>query len=478
MKEKSVKQRAFTGLIWKLLEKAGTLGIQFLISVILARLITPEEYGVVGLLTIFMALSEVVIQQGLSTALVQKSEAEPVDYSSVFWANMVISLLLYGVLFLGAPLLAAFYREPSLTFITRVLSLGILIGSFSSVHYTIMLKKLEFRKSFLGGMSNILVYGIVGIVLAVNGAGVWALVIGNLSGKVAGALVYWITVKWHPQLMFSLQRVRSLFRFSSKLLVTNLLNTLMNNIHSVVIGRFFPKANLGYYQRGQQIPQFMMVAVDGSISDVLYPTFSLMKDDPAAVKTAVRRAVKTSMFLMLPMLAGLFAVAEPLTVFLLTEKWIESTPFMQLSCIVCMFWPLNVREHAINAMGFSTATMKNSLITKGLTLVLIFVCIPAGIYAILISTIFASVVSVIISSHYTKKYYGYSIWELCLDIAPVLLLSVAMGAAVMLLNSLPLVPVLKLLVQVPVGVVLYVVGCKICRIDSFAYVLGLIKRKK
>lgn len=478
MKEKSVKQRAALGLIWKLMEKAGTQVIQFAISVVLARLITPEEYGIVGLLTIFMALSDVVIQQGLATALVQKSDADSIDFSSVYWANLVIACLLYLIMFLLAPLVASFYSEPSLIPIMRVLSLGVVIGSLGSVHYTIMVKRLEFRKSFFSGLSNSLVYGFVGIILAVNGAGVWALVIGNLSGKVASAIVYQITVKWRPEWKFSLGRVHKLFRFSSKLLITNSVNTVMNNIHAVVIGRYFPKADLGFYQRGQQIPQTLLVAIDGSLSEVLYPTFSLIKEDKAAVKSAVRRAVKISMFLILPILAGLFAVSESLTLVLFTERWIASVPFMQLSCIVCLFWPLAVREQAINAMGYSAATMKNSLVTKGLTLLLIFLCIPLGIYAILVSTIIASVVSLMISSYYTKKCYNYSFWELCKDIGPTFILAVFMGACVLSINGLPIVPILKLMLQVVIGVVIYVAGCLIIRVDSFTYVLNMVKKKE
>lgn len=478
MKEKNIKTRAIGGLLWKLTEKAGTQIIQFAISVVLARLITPEEYGIVGLLAIFIALSDVVIQQGLSTALVQKGDAESVDFSSVFWANVAVSCVLYILLFLSAPMIAAFYHEPSLTLILRVLSVGVVIGSLGGVHYTILVKRLEFRKSFFSGLSNSLVYGIVGIALAMKGAGVWALVIGNICGRAAGTVVYWLTVRWCPKREFSLQRLRVLFRFGSRLLVTNMINTLMNNIHSVIIGRYFTKSEMGYYQRGQQIPQTLLLAIDGSISEVLYPTFSLIKDDKHTVKAAVRRALKTSMFLILPVLAGLFSVAESLTLFLFTEKWAAAVPFMQLSCIVCAFWPLSVREHAINALGFSGATMKNSLATKGITLVLIFLCVRAGIYAVLISTIAASVISLLISSHYTKKYYDYSLWELCADIGPMLLLSVVMGAAVLALNGLALVPVVKLLIQIPLGVAIYVGGCKLFQIDSFGYVLGMLRRKR
>ncbi len=474
--DQNLQKRALGGMVWKFLEKICGQGMQLVIQIVLARLLLPEEYGLVGLLTIFITISDVFILQGLTTALIQKKNADEKDYSSVFFANILMSCVLYAILFLIAPIIADFYNEPSLTGIMRILSLNVLFGAFAAVPNAILSRKLDFKKSFLRNISNVSVQGIVGITFAFLGAGAWAMVYSKVFGTLVGALVLMATVNWWPKLTFSLERVKKLFSFSSKILATNLLNTVFNNIHSLIIGKAFNTAELGYYQRGQQTPQTVMTSLDGSMTEVLYPTFSKLQNDLKAMKVAISKSISISMFIVLPAMFGLIAIAEPLTIVLLTEKWLPSVPFMQLSCVICMLWPLSHRTHALNALGKSNVTLKLSLIGKSITLVLIFICLPIGIYAIMIGSIISSLINLLISSYYVKKYIGYTLFDIIKDVMPSFILAAIMSVSVYAVRLIPMAPILVLILQIIVGVGIYLFLCSMFRPKPYTVLLNMLKR--
>lgn len=475
--EKEVKSKVVAGAIWKLLEKTGMTFIQFLIQIVLARLLLPEDYGLVGLLTIFMTISDVFLLQGFTTALIQKKDADELDFSSVFFANLIMAVVIYIVFFLSAPLVATFYKEERLVLIMRVLSLNVIAGAFAAVHNSVMAKNLEFKKSFFRVAANVVTQGLVGIACALLGFGVWSLVVSKLAGTTVGTIVICTTVKWRPKFLFSIKRLKKLFSYSSKVLVVNLVNVVFNNIHSLIIGRYFTKAELGYYQRGQQFPTVLTTAIDGSLSEVLYPTLSRIQDDLEKVKATLRRSMKTSMFVVLPMLLGLIAISEELILLLLTEKWLPCIPYLQLTCVVCAFWPLAARTQALNALGMSNVTFKLSMISKVLTLLLIMVCVRFGIYAILLGTILSSCVTVWLTSHYISKYIHYTIKEFLLDLLPSVAISVVMMLLVMLLGRILEVNLLlKIAIQVIFGGGVYITLSKIFRVDSLAFVLDMIKK--
>ena len=474
--ENELKRKSKTGIIWKLFEKSSIQVASMVIQIILARILLPEDYGIIAYLTIFIALSDTFIKQGLTTALIREKNTDDRDFSSVFYANLAISFIIYGILYLIAPYISIFYNEPRLTSIMRVLSLQVIIGAFGSVHEAVMSRNLEFRKNFVRSLANVIVYGVSGVIFAYLGFGVWSLVLSRLAGLVVGTIVLWLTVKWFPRLKFSMKRLRHLFGFSSKVLGTNLLNTLFNEINSLIIGRKYSTADLGLYQRGQNMPQTLMLAVDGSISEVSYPMFSKIQEDKIKLKNALRRVVKLSTYVVFPCLVGLLVMAEPLTVLLLTEKWLPSVPYMRLTCIICLFWPLSARIHAINAIGKSTATFVLSIITKVITLVLLFVLIGYGIVAIMWGTIFASIIHFFVTSYLTNKYLSYSLKELLLDLLPTIVITAIMGFAVYSVIFLNLSALATVLIQLLLGIIIYIALSMIFRIDSFKYLLGNVKR--
>lgn len=476
MKSDSLTTKATGGFIWKFLEKFVATGVQFVLGIVLALLISPEEYGVVGELTIFIQICDVIILQGLTSALIQKKNADQTDFSSVFFANLVVSAVLYLILFVSAPFIAKFFHEPILKDMMPVLALVVVVGALGAVPNAVLSRELDFKKSFFRNMSNYGTQSIVGISCALWGFGAWAVVWSKLAGTLVGVIVLMITVGWKPSKTFSMARIKGLFNYGSKVLVTNLLNTIFNNFQALIVGRFFSSGDVGYYQRGQQMPAAVMTAVDGSLSEVLFPTLSNVQDQKERLKSMMRRSMKTSMYIVFPFLLGLVATAKPVISVLLREKWLPCVPFMQLSCILCMFWPLNARIQALNAMGKSNVTMKLSIISKTLTVILIVLCIRFGIYAMLLSSIIASAITFWITSYCVNKYIGYSIPEVLKDIAVPLSMAAAMAVIVYCVKFLGLSDLLTLLIQVPLGVALYLAASKLFRVDSLDYIIAMVKR--
>lgn len=478
MKNKDLKSRAITGFLWKLAEKFGVYFVQFVIQIILARILLPREYGIVGLLSIFITVSDVFIQQGLTTALIQKKDADDLDFSSVYFANLMMGMIIYAILFFLAPLIAWFYNEESLVSLLRILSLNVILGSFAAVHNAILTRNLEFKKSFYRNGAGVLAQGIVGIAAAILGCGAWALVYSKVASALIGTIVVVRTVEWKPKWIFSLERVKCLFGFSSKMLVNNLLNTIFNNINSLIIGHYYTSSDLGYYQRGQQMPQVPMTAIDGSFNEVLYPALSSVQDDLEKLKNVLRRSMKMSTFLVFPMMAGLYAVAEPLTVVLLTEKWLPAVPFFKLQCIICSFWILSARGHALNAIGRSDVSLATGIISKIITLVLLFAFIGKGIAAVMWATILTSVLCFGIGVYCSQKYIGYTFGELIADIGPSFAISVVMCGIVSLFNLFDISYLLKLLLQVATGVGIYLFGALTFQKSLMLYMLSTAKQIK
>lgn len=472
----NLRERTVQGLTWKMGEKIGAQIIQFILQIILARILLPEEYGLVGLLTIFITISDVFIQQNFTAALIQKKDADEVDFSSVYIINILASIVIYLILFEIAPLVAGFYQENKLKLLMRVLALNVIIGSFCSVHNAILSRNLDFKKSFARNLSNVLTQGIVGIGAAMAGLGPWSLVLSKLSGTFVGTIVLCYTVRWDFIIQFSFTRIKSLFSFGSKVLVNNLINTIFNNINSLVIGKFYSSSDLGQYQRGQQIPQTIMTAIDGGFNEVLFPMLSSIQDDRERIKEALRKSMKISIYLVFPLMLGLFAVAEPLTIVLLTEKWLPCVPYLRLQCIICMFWPLSARTHALNAIGRSDITLKISVITRGLSLISIFLCLPFGIQTIMMGMIAVSCISVLFSAYYMNKMIHYSLYEFLKDILPALTMSVIMMSVVMVLDLVLLNVYLKLFLELLTGVITYLIVSIIIKEDGFLFLLRYLQK--
>lgn len=473
------KNKVISSLIWKFLERGGVQGIQFVLSIILARLVTPEDYGVIALLLVFIQIATVFIQSGFNTALIQKKESDDLDFSSIFYLSFFVAGILYVVLFFTAPFVSRFYQSDLLTKLLRVISLTLFFGAINSVQNAYVSKTMQFRRFFFSSMGAVIGSGIVGIVLAYKGFGVWALVFQQLVRDFLICVILWFTVKWRPKFMFSFSRVKSLFSFGWKLLVSGLLDTVFRNIYNLIVGRIYNKETLGYFNRGHQFPQVIATNLDGSIQSVMLPTLSSHNDDVTEVKRITRRSISMSAFLLMPCMFGLAAVAEPLVKVLLTDKWLPCVPFLQLACISYAIYPIHTANlTGINALGRSDVFLKLEIIKKLITILNIVFTIPLGIYAMAIGQVISAFISSFINAWPNKKLMNYTYFEQWKDLMPSFLCSIVMAASVWSLHFMPISSIILLLIQIIVGACIYILLCKIFKIETYSYFINTIRGLK
>ena len=457
-------KRAAASFLFKLTESVGTQGISFVVSVVLARLLDPSDYGVLTMLTVFIAVSQVFVQSGLNTALIQKKDVDETDLSSVFYVSLGIAAALYGLLFALAPAIGAFFAMEALAPVLRVLALILLPGALVSVQNAVIAREMAFRKLMAASLICTALSGAVGIAMAAAGAGYWALVAQQLTNQLSLALVLLWLVKWRPRALFSWARVKVLIRFGWKLLASSLLETGYNNLRTAVIGKKYAQETLGFYNRGKQFPELVMNAVNGSIQSVMLPV--------------LRRSVMVSSFLVLPMMAGLAAVAEPLVRLLLTDKWLPCVPFLQICCIDFAFYPIHTANlQAINAMGRSDVFLRLELIKKsyGLLILAATVLLFDSVYAIAWGAVASTLLAAVVNASPNRRLLGYGYLEQMRDVLPAMGLAAVMFAAVWSLGRLPLAPLPMLVLQVLAGAVIYGGLALVLRLESMRYLMDMLR---
>ena len=479
IKTNSLKNNILYGLFWKMIERIGVQGIQFIVQVILARLLLPEEYGTVALITIFITVSNIFIQGGFGSALIQKKKVDNKDYSSVFYFNIIISIILYLVLFLLSPIVADFYNVDILKGLLRVQAFTLIIGSFGIIQNVIIQRNMDFKKLSYISFASIIIQGVVGISMAYSGFGVWSLVFSNLTSTLVTTILLWIVIKWKPMLSFSLKRLKSLFEFGSKILLSGLIDTIYNNLYSLIIGKVYSQKMLGFYNRGQNIPNLVITNINASIDGVLFPALSTYQDDKKRIRELTRRAIVTSSFLIFPAMFGLMAVSKSVIIILITDKWIDSVPFMQLSCIALAMWPIHTANlQAIKSMGYSNIYLKLEIIKKCLGIILIIISLPYGVYGLVLSSVISSILCTFINAYPNKKLLSYSFKDQLKDILPSLILSIFMSIIVYSITFLELGILITLIIQIFIGALIYILGAKIFKFECFEYLLKTIREFK
>lgn len=471
------KFKVLSSLLWKLLERVGVQGIQFIVMIVLARILLPDDFGLIVLVTVFISIAGILTQGGFNLALIQKKEVDDIDFSSVFYLNIFIASILYILLFFTAPYIASFFEQPQFKIILRILAITLLFNSFSAIQNAIISREFQFRKLFVSTLTASIISGIVGITMAYTNYGIWALVGFQLINQILVTIILWFTIKWRPKLLLSFNRIKSLFSFGWKLLVSSLIDAIDHNIRSLLIGKLFNPAILGFYNRGEQFPSLIVNNINGSIQAVMFPALSSHQDDRNRVKEMVRRSIVTSSFIIFPMMVGLAVIAEPLVKLLLTEKWLPVVPFIQIFCAGYALWPIHTANlQAINALGRSDIFLKLEIIKKLLGVFVLLVSIPFGVYALAISTVVGGVIASFINAYPNSKLLNYSIREQWNDIFPSLLLSIIMGATIYMIHLLQMSPLLTILAQVFAGIVLYIGLAALFRLECFSYLLFTIKQ--
>ena len=471
-----MSKNVLSNMIWRFMESTSREIILFVLSIILARLLEPSVYGIIALVTVFIHFSQVFVDSGLGVALIQKKNADELDFSTVFYFNIVMCIVLYTIVFAIAPFIASFYKMPILKPVIRVLGISILNSGIRNVQQSFVSRNLIFRYFFLANIIGIILSATLGILMAYHNADVWALVAQHVSNGLFSTMALWFIVKWRPRLVFSLERLKSLFSYSWKILASAILEISYRNVRHLLIGKLYTADDLAFYDRGVQFPRLITNNLGISIDSVLLPTMSNVQNDPQRVKNMTRRSIMTSTFVIMPMMAGLMACSMPLVRLLLTDKWIPCVPFLRIFCMAYAFFPIHTANlNAIKAMGRSDLFLILEIIKKIIGVSVLLCTIWVSVQAMAYSLLFSSFASQIINSWPNKKLLGYSYLEQVQDMIPQIGLSLFMGIAVYLVSFINLNDIATLCIQIPLGAIIYLATAKIMKFESEIYIENLIK---
>ena len=459
------------------MERFSTQIVSFVISIVLARILAPSEYGIIAIILIFINFANVIIDGGLNTALIQKKDADQTDFSTIFWFCLLLSGVLYVVLFFTAPLIARFYDNEILTPVLRVLSLVLFAHSFNSIQRAYVSRHMLFKKLFWVNAVAVVLSGSLGIAMAYKGYGVWALVGQSLSSPIVCCVLMWFAVKWRPTLVFSLERFRSLFDYGWKIFMTNFIIAVYEDVRGLVIGKVYQPSALAFFDRGKSLPSLLMTNVTSAINTVLLPAFADEQDDRARVKQMMRRSVQVSYLFVLPLLVGFIFTAKNIILVLLTEKWLPAVSFVQIFCVAFILMPIqNVNMTAIKSLGYSSITLKLEIIKKIIEAVILVVSFLINVYAVAWGIVLYNFICIFINLSPSEKLVGYSWKEQIKDVLPTLIATLIMGAAVYACSFIPFNPLLVLMIQVCAGVVVYYVACRMLRLEGLDYISMYVKQ--
>lgn len=472
------RETVLSNLIWRFLERTGAQVVALVVSIVLARILSPEDYGTVALTTVFINMLNIFVDSGLGSALIQKKEADDIDFSTVFFTNIAFCILLYVLMFFTAPFFARFYGKDGLTSIIRVLSITILISGIKNIQNSYISKTLQFKKFFYATLAGTIIAAIVGVWMAYNGFGVWALVAQHITNLSIDTLLLWITVKWRPRFVFSFQRLKGLFSYGWKLLVSALLDTFYTNLRNLIIGKKYTLGDLAFYTKGENFSKVVVGNINGAIDSVLLPAMSAEQDDRERVKQMTRRAIKTSTFCIAPLVMGLAGCSKNIVLILLTDKWLPAVPYIVIFCITYMFYPIHTANlNAIKAVGRSDLFLRLEIIKKIVGFVILFSTMWFGVKVMAYSLLVTSLLCQIINSWPNKKLLHYGYIEQIKDILPGILLAIAMGFVVSFGRFIPLPNTVQLLIQIFAGAVIFILGSILFKLDSFSYIQSILVQK-
>ena len=474
--ENRIKKKVFSGMIWAFGEQFAAQAVSFILSVILARLLMPDEYGTITMVLVFINIANVVVANGFGEALLQRKNATDEDFTTVFYCSLAVAVFLYSVLYITAPLIATFYDSPELALVLRVLSLKLPIASINSIQRAYVQKNMQFKKFFFSTLGGTILSGVLGIFMAYKGFGVWALVAQYMSNSCVATIVMFFTVRWKPKLIFCKSSAKELIKYAWKLTAASLINTVYNELRSLIIGKKYSSSDLAYYNKGNHIPSLAITNINSAISTVIFPAMSQCNNDPNRLKAITRRSMKVAAFVIFPVMGGIIGVGESLIRLLLTEKWIPCVPYLYMACMYWACQPVQTANwQVIKAMGRSDLALRLEIYKKVIGFLLVFVSIPFGVEAIAASNVLFAIISMLINIIPNKRLINYSIREQMLDLAPSFISSVVMCLVVLEVGNIVLPDIVLIPVQVAIGIGIYVFCSVLLRNDSFSYILDILK---
>lgn len=470
------KRDFLSNLIWQLAERCGAQGVTFVVTIILARILEPEMYGTVALVTVITTILTVFVDSGLGTALIQKIDSDELDYSTAFWFNCATSVILYGLLFLFAPLVSIYY-ERDLTDLVRVLALSLMIYGVKNIQQAYVVKKMIFKKFFFATLSGTIFAAIVGIWMAYSGYGVWAIAVQGIANSLIDTVILWCITGWKPKFMFSFNRLKGLLSYGWKMFASDLINRTCSQLQALVIGKKYSTSDLGYYNKGNSFPFLFISNINYSIDRVLFPTLSKRQNDPDAVKEYVRKGMKVSSYIIVPCMVALAVMAEPIVRLLLTEKWLPCVPFLRIFCFLYALWPIyTINLNAIKSMGRSDLFLRLEIIKNVISVVAVLITMRISVMAMAYSIFITASLSLIINAWPNKKLINYSCFNQLKDIFSNVLLALIMGACMYPLTFIAISDIMIILIQFITGVSVYMIFSAIFKVEAFKFLLEYIKR--
>jgi len=475
----SLKQKTISGLLWSFIDNFANLGLSFIVGIMLARLLIPAEFGLIGMITIFIAISQSFINSGFGSALIRKKNCTQDDYSTVFFFNLVVGIIFYLLLFFCAHAVSNFFNNPQLINIQKILGLVLIIESLTIIQRTILTKRVDFKLQARISVIASIGSGIIAILMAYNGFGVWSLVALQLSRQAINSFLLWLWNNWKPSLSFSVESFKELFGFGSKLLLSGLIDTTFRNIYYLVIGKFFSAQELGFYTRAQSFSNLPSENLNGIIGRVSYPILADIQDDIPRLRLNYQKLIRSTMFITFTLMLGMVAVAEPMVLTLIGAKWLPSVIYLQMLCLVAMFYPLHsLNLNMLQVLGRSDLFLKLEIIKKLLALPTIIIGIFWGIKIMIVGMLLNTVIAYDLNSYWSGRFIRYSFGRQIKDILPSFFLALFMAGIVFLIGVLvPLSSVWKLLMQIVFGAIIIFFSGEVLKLNDYIFIKNLVLEK-
>ena len=478
----SLKKQALSGVKWTFIQQFGVQGIGFVVSIILARLLQPEEFGLIAMITVFIGIGNALLNAGLGSSLIRSKEVDEEDYATVFYFNLVVSVIVYFLVYILAPYIASFYEQPVLISLIRWLSLSFIINAFALIQQTRLTKLMDFKTQTLVAIPALIIGGVVGVSMAYLEYGVWSLIAFNLVKTFANTIQLWIYSKWKPLWVFNVSKFKKHFNFGYKLTLSSLLDTVFTNAYNIIIGKFFPVAQLGFYQRANSLQMYPVGTISAIMGKVTYPLFAQIQDDNTHLKSVYKRILQMNVYILAPLLMVAGVLATPLFRFLFTEKWLPAVPYFQILLITGILYPIHsFNLNILNVKGRSDLFLTLEIVKKALIVLTIIIAINYGIYGLLYARVFTSVVSFFINTHYSGKFVNYNAWEQIRDIIPIFFLAISTALFVFLFDfytqNIFYYDFLRLTINSLLAIIFYVYLSHLLKINSFTEIKLIIKRK-
>lgn len=478
MEKESLKKKTVNGVIWSAIDRFSTQGIQFVFSILIARLLMPSDYGVIAMLGIFLAVSNTFVDSGFGAALVQKANRTETDFSTVFYFNIVVAIIFYALLWLASPYIASFYNIPMLKDVTRVVALTLISSALGGIQSAQLSIAINFKTRAIISLISALSTGCLGLYLAYSGYGAWALVFQMVFSSLLNTILLWCFVRWMPSLVFSWQSFRQLFSFGSKLLASALLDTIYNNVYTLVIGKVYSSSSLGLYSRASGLAQYPSSNITGVLQSVTFPVLCSIQNDEERLADAYKRFIRMSAFVVFPLMIGLASVAEPFIRVVLTDKWEGAIYLLQIVCFSMMWYPIHaINLNILQVKGRSDYFLKLEIIKKIQGVCILCITVPISIVAMCYGSIVSSLLSLVWNTYYTKRLIGYGFLSQIKDLLPIIIHSLLMGGIVLLVTHFIEVMWIKLFAGILAGGIYYILGAYIMHFDELKEVLAIIKRK-